>query len=282
MADSDFKVIPGLPADPVPTVEAPIAEIPAPIPVTSVPAFGFGAAGVGMGAASVGTGFQFGSFSAATTTPTASTSHDDDAEDAQEECKADFAPIVQLSEVEVVTGEESETVLFEVKAKLYRFDPVKKEWKERGLGIMKLLEHKESKKARLLMRREKTLKICCNQYVARSVNMDIHPGNEKSLGWTCNDFSDAEVKLEMLCIRFGSVDKATGFQAAYQDAQKKLPELGEAEEDAEDGDADGDDGSSGSVISENEDDVEKPSEEADKLAAALESATVEEKKEQDA
>ena len=36
--------------------------------------------------------------------------------------------------------------------------------------------------------------------------MDVHPGNEKSLGWTCNDFSDGEVKLEVLCIRFGSVE----------------------------------------------------------------------------
>eukprot|EP00959_Pyramimonas_sp_CCMP1952_P271633 5678859-Pyramimonas_sp.AAC.1 len=33
------------------------------------------------------------------------------------------------------------------KAKLYRFDSEKSEWKERGLGIIKLLEHKETKKA---------------------------------------------------------------------------------------------------------------------------------------
>lgn len=265
-------------ADPetTPDAEVPAPEAPAPV----VPAFGFGATGVGLGASAVGTGFQFGSFGAATATPAASTSQDDDAADAQEECKADFAPIVQLNEVEVVTGEESENVLFEVKAKLYRFDTEKSEWKERGLGVMKILEHKESKKARLLMRREKTLKICCNQYVSRTVSMDTHPGNEKSLGWTCNDFSDGEVKLEMLCIRFGSVEKATSFQTTYQDAQKKLPELGEAEP-ADDDDDDGgaaDDDDDGSVISENEgDEPEKPSEEADKLASALESATVEEK-----
>ena len=45
------------------------------------------------------------------------------------------------------------------KAKLYRFDG---QWKERGVGQVKLLEHRESKKVRLLMRQLKTLKICAN------------------------------------------------------------------------------------------------------------------------
>ena len=31
-------------------------------------------------------------------------------------------------------------------------------WKERGIGEVRFLRHKESKKIRLLMRREKTLK----------------------------------------------------------------------------------------------------------------------------
>lgn len=46
------------------------------------------------------------------------------------------------------------------KSKLYRFD--NGEWKERGVGQLKLLEHKESKKIRLLFRQEKTLKIRAN------------------------------------------------------------------------------------------------------------------------
>eukprot|EP00976_Prorocentrum_cordatum_P062440 1176718-Prorocentrum_minimum.AAC.4 len=91
-----------------------VQETPAPAPV---PAFGFGAAGVGLGTAAGGTGFQFGSFSAFSATPSAplaSTSTEDEAADAQEECKADFAPIVQLDVVDVVTGEENEDVLHEV------------------------------------------------------------------------------------------------------------------------------------------------------------------------
>lgn len=48
------------------------------------------------------------------------------------------------------------------KAKLYRFDKEGTQWKERGVGQVKILEHKSNKKVRLLMRQTKTLKICAN------------------------------------------------------------------------------------------------------------------------
>ena len=50
------------------------------------------------------------------------------------------------------------------RARLWRFASDTNEWKERGTGDVKLLEHKETKKIRILMRREKTLKICANHY----------------------------------------------------------------------------------------------------------------------
>lgn len=48
------------------------------------------------------------------------------------------------------------------KCKLYRFDKDGNQWKERGVGTVKLLKHKESQKVRLVMRQSKTLKICAN------------------------------------------------------------------------------------------------------------------------
>ena len=64
-----------------------------------------------------------------------------------------FEPLVPLPEkIEVKTGEEDEDVLFESRAKLFRF--VGGEWKERGLGVLKILQHRESGRIRLLMRRE--------------------------------------------------------------------------------------------------------------------------------
>lgn len=48
------------------------------------------------------------------------------------------------------------------RAKLFRFDPGEGVWKERGTGDVRLLQHKETKKVRLVMRRDKTLKVCAN------------------------------------------------------------------------------------------------------------------------
>lgn len=52
------------------------------------------------------------------------------------------------------------------RAKLFRFASENDlpEWKERGTGDVKLLKHKEKGTIRLLMRRDKTLKICANHY----------------------------------------------------------------------------------------------------------------------
>lgn len=81
-----------------------------------------------------------------------------------EEPSAEFKPLVHLDEVKVVTHEEDEEVLFKMRAKLFRFDKDSKQWKERGTGEVRFLKHKETTKVRLLMRREKTLKVCANHY----------------------------------------------------------------------------------------------------------------------
>lgn len=65
----------------------------------------------------------------------------------------DFKPIIPLpEEVEVKTGEEGEDVLFDQRSKLYRF--ADGEWKERGVGQLKLLQDPTTKKVRLIMRRD--------------------------------------------------------------------------------------------------------------------------------
>ena len=66
--------------------------------------------------------------------------------------------------VEVKTNEEDEDVQFKIRAKLFRFDKESKEWKERATGDVRILKHKETKKVRLVMRRDKTLKVCANHY----------------------------------------------------------------------------------------------------------------------
>ncbi|KAJ8647581.1 hypothetical protein MRB53_000604 [Persea americana] len=134
-----------------------------------------------------------------------------------EDTGAQIAPIVRLEEVAVTTGEEEEDVLLDLKAKLYRFDKEGKQWKERGVGTVKLLKHKESGKVRLVMRQAKTLKICANHLVVPSITMQEHAGNDKSCVWHASDFSDGELKDEMFCIRFGSVENCKNFREMFEE-----------------------------------------------------------------
>ena len=83
----------------------------------------------------------------------------------EEEADVHFEPVVRLTEkVETKTNEEAEEQTFKMRAKLFKFDRESKEWKERGTGDIKLLKHKENGKTRLVMRRDKTLKVCANHY----------------------------------------------------------------------------------------------------------------------
>lgn len=66
--------------------------------------------------------------------------------------------------VETKTNEEAEEQTFKMRAKLFKFDRDSREWKERGTGDVRLLKHRENKKTRLVMRRDKTLKVCANHY----------------------------------------------------------------------------------------------------------------------
>lgn len=76
-----------------------------------------------------------------------------------------FEPVIRLTEkVETKTNEEAEEQVFKMRAKLFRFVKESSEWKERGTGDVRLLKHKENGKTRIVMRRDKTLKVCANHY----------------------------------------------------------------------------------------------------------------------
>jgi len=83
----------------------------------------------------------------------------------EEEADVHFEPVVHLTEkVETKTNEELEEQTFKMRAKLFKFDRDSREWKERGTGDVRLLKHRENGKTRLVMRRDKTLKVCANHY----------------------------------------------------------------------------------------------------------------------
>ncbi|GLJ54224.1 hypothetical protein SUGI_1162840 [Cryptomeria japonica] len=150
----------------------------------------------------------------------------------EEDTGAQIAPIVKLEEVAITTGEENEDVLFHMKCKLYRFDKDGNQWKERGVGTVKLLKHKETGKVRLVMRQAKTLKICANHLVLPSISIQEHAGNEKSCVWHATDFSDGELKKELFCIRFGTLEIAKKFMEMVEEIAEYQARKSEEEDEA--------------------------------------------------
>ncbi|KIV87513.1 hypothetical protein PV11_03052 [Exophiala sideris] len=149
---------------------------------------------------------------------------DDDEDKAEEEeAEVEFEPVVRLTEkVDTKTNEESEEQVFKMRAKLFKFDRDSREWKERGTGDVRLLKHKENGKTRLVMRRDKTLKVCANHYVTPDMKLSPNVGSDRSWVWNvAADVSEGEPEASTLAIRFGNSDNANLFKEAFIKAQQE-------------------------------------------------------------
>ena len=150
--------------------------------------------------------------------------HDDD-----EDERIYFKPIVNLPEnVTVKTGEEEEDLLFCERAKLFKFSG--EEWKERGVGDVKLLRDWESKRVRILMRRDQVFKICLNHYVRKDCELKpMKNTNGKAWVWYADDFTqEGEVEHSQFAIKFKTVEIADKFKASFDKAKTGEGEVIEA------------------------------------------------------
>ncbi|KAI9794899.1 MAG: hypothetical protein M1833_007346 [Piccolia ochrophora] len=127
-------------------------------------------------------------------------------EEAPESPEVHFEPVVHLTEkVDTKTNEELEEQTFKMRAKLFKFDRETREWKERGTGDVRLLKHKENGKTRLVMRRDKTLKVCANHYVVPDMKLSPNVGSDRSWVWNAAaDVSEGEPEAQTLAIRFAN------------------------------------------------------------------------------
>ncbi|XP_077378327.1 ran-specific GTPase-activating protein [Festucalex cinctus] len=133
-----------------------------------------------------------------------------------------FEPIVSLPEQDMKTLEEDEEELFKMRAKLYRFaseiDPP--EWKERGTGDVKLLRHKDKGTIRLLMRRDRTLKLCANHQILPMMELKPNAGSDRAWVWnTLADYADEEPKPELLALRFLNAENAQKFKVKFDECK---------------------------------------------------------------
>jgi len=147
----------------------------------------------------------------------------------EEEYDPHFEPVVRLTEQVIVrTNEEDEDQVDDAKfrAKLFRFATELNEWKERGTGDVRLLQHKESKKIRLVMRRDKTLKVCANHLISSDMKLQPNVGSDRSWVWKVGaDYSEDPPTSETLAIRFANPEAANKFKELFEDAQKSNAEL---------------------------------------------------------
>ncbi|KAJ7507486.1 RanBP1 domain-containing protein [Mycena galericulata] len=168
----------------------------------------------------------------------------------EEENDPHFEPVIKLTEqIDTKTHEENEDVLFKMcvslrrdqasapltclsyarRAKLFRFDGEAAEWKERGTGDVRLLAHKETHKVRLVMRRDKTLKVCANHVISSDMRLQPNIGSDRSWVWkVAADYSESPPTAETLAIRFANSENAAQFKTAFEDGQKKNATLAAA------------------------------------------------------
>lgn len=143
-------------------------------------------------------------------------------EEAPESPDVHFEPLVSLEKIDVKTNEESEEQAFKMRAKLFKFDKESREWKERGTGDVRLLKHKENGKTRLVMRRDKTLKVCANHYIVPDMKLSPNVGSDRSWVWnTSADVSEGEPEAQTLAIRFANIENANLFKEAFIKAQQE-------------------------------------------------------------
>jgi hypothetical protein len=146
---------------------------------------------------------------------------------ADDEPNVTFEPVCTLPDnVEVKTGEEDEDVLYEHRAKLYRF--AESEWKERGTGDVKILKHRETGVVRIVMRRERVLKICLNHRILVTMNLQPMPSAQgKAWMWYATDFADGpEPTNEKFSLKFKTEEIADSFKKAFDDAKDIVSRAG--------------------------------------------------------
>ncbi|KAJ7938995.1 RanBP1 domain-containing protein [Mycena leptocephala] len=115
------------------------------------------------------------------------------------------------------------------RAKLFRFDGDAAEWKERATGDVRLLAHKETIKVRLVMRRDKTLKVCANHVISSYMRLRPIIGSDRSLAWiVLADYSESTPAPETLAISFANSHNAAQFKTVFEAGQKKNASLAAA------------------------------------------------------
>ena len=101
---------------------------------------------------------------------------------------------------------------------MFRYHAETKEFKERGLGDLKILKHRETGKVRLVMRREQVFKLCANHYFTKDMKISPMAKSDRAFTWSCQDFSEGEVQMETLAAKFKYPEQALEFKRVFEES----------------------------------------------------------------
>jgi Ran-binding protein 1 len=102
----------------------------------------------------------------------------------------------------------------------------KKEWKERGIGNVRLLRHNDHGRIRVVMRQERTHKLLINHALVGGLVLVPHAASDRCVCWKAEDFSDLQtLQVTEFCLRFGSTEILDAFKDAFYKYQKEMVDL---------------------------------------------------------
>lgn len=155
--------------------------------------------------------------------------NDDEDEDAEKIVVGDWKIVDLPEQNNVGNGEEFEDEVTKFRAKIYRFHD--KQWKERGVGELKVLKHKNSGKIRLLCRGEKTHKCILNHYAMKhQIFGDLQKlqTSNNSWTWAAQDIADEVAKVEKFCVKFTSKEQFERFETVFNESSTTNAKINEA------------------------------------------------------
>jgi Ran-binding protein 1 len=139
---------------------------------------------------------------------------------------------VKLEEVETKNGEEDEEVLLGIRAKLFIFGETLldvgsgvKTWRERGIGEVRILRHREHQRLRLLMRQEKTMKVIANHALDPRIKLEPNVGSDRSWVWSAFDFAEGDLVETVFALRFADSEIAQEFKKKFIECQGEMEKL---------------------------------------------------------
>jgi Ran-binding protein 1 len=146
------------------------------------------------------------------------------------ESSAAYDPVVRLEVIQTTTGEEEEANLFKQRCVLYRFDPSGPEWKERGRGEIKIMQHKTTGKCRVILREGKTFKLRLNHGINQLIELVPNGGSDRSWTWSTTDFSEGcgdEGTEHTFAIKFKDSNIAQSYKKQYDECRDIMKQISE-------------------------------------------------------